>query len=127
MKTVFVLEDMPERIEWLRATVPDGTMVYAYNTVESFYTALRTVIPDLVILDHDLGMFDSKTGLDAAELIPDCAPYPVLIWSNNPIGARKMARALLRAGNTSTVRPFLYPLDDLAEWIGAMLARPATP
>lgn len=82
------------RVEWLQANVPEDVHIHHVATVADFRVALaRVASPAMVILDHDLG-YDTPTGQDAADAMPDDFAAPVVIWSMNPTGAASMERTL---------------------------------
>lgn len=117
MKVVLVLEDMQVRVDWLRDLVGDRASVLWCADVAALLAVLRGgSVPDLVILDHDLGGIprdldagsrdkDGRTGLDAAEDMPP-VECPVLVWSVNPVRAPIMVETLRRRGMQTGWAPF---------------------
>lgn len=120
---ILVLEDMPERVEWLRARAQGHPVVWA-QTVTEFLALPEWDGPiALVILDHDLDLAhggepkvnvgpgpDGLTGLDAAREMP-WVRCPVLVWSVNPIKAPLMESELRLCG----MHAIRCPFDS--EWI----------
>ena len=115
---ILVIEDMPERVEWLRARAQGHRVVWA-ETVTEFLALPEWGGPiALVVLDHDLDLAhggepkvnvgpgpDGLTGMDAAERMPavSCA---VLVWSINPVRAPDMVRHLRQRGLRAVGLPF---------------------
>lgn len=99
---ILVLEDHDVRIEWLREYFPDAVIMWAQN-VTTFEGSLKYK-PRMILLDHDLGPLP-ETGYDAAKLLPDTvdAETPVLIWSQNPVGADNIKSYLKSNGFTTVV------------------------
>lgn len=111
MKASFVvLEDTPERVEWLKGVMPDVHIVHA-EEVSPFLQAVekeeRAGRLKAVIMDHDLGSYNHRNdrdneghdGRDAASFL-NLRDYdiPILIWSMNPSGASAMAAILKEKG-----------------------------
>lgn len=125
---ILVLEDSPERIEWLRRATAGRARVVWVRGVTSFrrlYLRLQSELR-LVILDHDLGLslaraleFNPRTGLytsysdpcrggpkgldgsDAASWLAVFGyevPCPVWVWSWNVNPAKSMAQTLSDGG-----------------------------
>lgn len=98
---ILVLEDMEERVNWLRKTFRFGVTVYHETSVEGFKEKFEQLESkgklNIVILDHDLGgpFFDSSdkhglTGTDAAKWLLTKQRKPTIIWSVNPEGSKRM-------------------------------------
>ena len=98
---IFILEDDPERIRWLRETLIDHetTFIISCIGVDNFQPPY-----DLILLDHDLGGRQLKEhedcGLTFVNLVKDrINPEAVIIiHSFNPDGAQRMQQALFDAG-----------------------------
>jgi len=113
---IVVLEDMQERIDWLQDTFPDTGVIWV-KSVKQLLDELKFVGKDnvaLILLDHDIGgQFagsadeDGLTGFDAAKSLTDWSDIPVIIWSINPVGAKKMHDALSNDGFVVARIPFM--------------------
>lgn len=108
---ILVLEDLKERVDWLRQTFP-RTEIQWCTTVLSFQMALSECNPDVIILDHDLGPgsatsedADGLTGYDAAKALKTRAP--VLIWSWNMWASNRMSEALMNNGVMHKALPII--------------------
>lgn len=96
-QTVIVIEDLIQRVDWLRDHVPEGTEIVHVETVHDFGRALEAnPDPALLIFDHDLSWDADGTGADAAKLVPQECPIPCLVWSGSPPGARRIMDILQR-------------------------------
>lgn len=125
-RSVFVLDDDPERVESFRHRFRDAHIVVAWNFFEA--VALVSAWPrfDAWFLDHDLGTRDSAgpgmvaarsaspatwpecapewelTGHDFAKWAAECVhakrPDAVVVHSWNAAGAERMRLALTQAG-----------------------------
>ncbi len=115
---ILVLEDMSERVEWLRARAQGHPVVWA-QTVTEFLALPQWDGPiALVVLDHDLDLAhggkpkvnvgpgpDGCTGMHAVERMP-WVGCPVLVWSANEAWAPIMAARLLSREITAFRQPF---------------------
>ena len=111
MKPCFVvLEDSPERVEWLKEAFPDVRVVWA-EEVNPFLQAVekeeKSGALKAIIMDHDLGFYsrandhddEGYDGSDAANFLElKNWDTPILIWSMNPSGANRMAAILKEKG-----------------------------
>lgn len=114
---IAVLEDREERIDWLKAICPHAHIVWSTNVVDFLVSvdvlALSAKL-DLIILDHDLGDFESSDnlikdknghdGTDACLAITVYKEIPVLIWSANPEMAPEMEKILKKRGFRRVLR-----------------------
>ena len=114
-----VLEDTPERVEWLKGAFPDVRVVWA-EEVDPFLRAVqkeeKAGTLKAVIMDHDLGFYDhandrdneGQDGRDAAQLLElRDWDMPIIIWSMNPSGASRMA-GILQDKGYSNVKKSMY-------------------
>lgn len=85
LKTILVLEDEIERIEWLEENLPKSTNIIWCSDVDSFVHKKDELEEkgnlDLFILDYSLGR--KLNGLDAVKDI-DTGCAHVVIWSSHP-------------------------------------------
>ena len=129
MARILVLEDMRERVDYLRTICFKDEILHTY-TVKHFIEEFEAQEGefDLIILDHDLGgpFFDSadkyeQTGQHAVDyLVHQEKRPPVLVWSVNPTGAPMMRKRLERAGYKTDWRPF-YDVQAHPEYLAAMM------
>lgn len=103
---ILVLDDSLERVEWLHKRLP-AVLIQHVSTVEEFVDCLGDDNTyDLVIFDHDLGP-DEETGFDAAKTFDAPLTTDCLIWSVNPIGAKKIMYLLQDRGYVNVMHvPF---------------------
>lgn len=106
--TIVVLDDMYERIKWLKDNFSDKSEIFWASTVNNFISLLNQIKPDVVILDHDLDIKDSNpqcfdvdgkngTTLALSLEFPD-KQIPILIWSQNGKMASNMEAILTKKG-----------------------------
>lgn len=114
-----VLEDSPERVEWLKGAFPDIRIVWA-EEMNPFLQAVekeeKSGALKAVIMDHDLGFYshandrddEGYDGRDAAQFL-NLRDYdiPILIWSMNSSGASAMA-AILKEKGYGNVHKCMY-------------------
>ena len=131
-RTILVLEDAHERIDWLRSVFAlAGFTIDAHADVAPFLAAAKAKHAELalVIFDHDLGAksedppesgvffatvdSEGKTGADAARHIValDC---PALVWSWNPEGGRTIGRTL--HAEKKATRVYLGPFSTTPQY-----------
>jgi CheY-like chemotaxis protein len=90
--SILIVEDGDNRIEVLRRLYAQHELTVCRDG-QSAMTTLRTGAFDLIHLDHDLE--GELTGVDVAEKIRlVCPETPVIVHSENPIGANSIARVL---------------------------------
>ena len=136
MPSILVLEDSYERIKWLKEVFKDALVrVIWHKTVTDAAECLRHCVPDVVILDHDLGddapaslsLYGSgynetgihrQTGMDLIPHLPE--GQPVLVWTNNVVAGPRMVHALRERGIPHVRAPF-SPTDGLSRLIRGML------
>lgn len=109
MARILVLEDFDSRVEWLRSVLRRSQAnIEWYKKVEPFLEAAKTD-HDFVILDHDLDFLHytnnnylkeayPPSGTDACREYDPQRKVPVLIWSQNPDGAKRMEWMLKQKG-----------------------------
>lgn len=109
---ILVLEDMVDRVEWLKETFPYQAIVWAPD-VDTFSKVLDED-PRVLILDHDLGE-NLPSGMDACRLIPGkiSTDVPIIIWSHNPDGASNM-KSYLKACGFQTVVHLQFGFKEYA-------------
>ena len=109
---IVVLDDMEDRVAWLRSTVKGRATILWATTVNGLLKILKTAETQgglcLVLLDHDLDFLngrrdncdkDGLCGTDAAKkLTLSDMSIPIVIWSLNGPCAMKMEDILLRRG-----------------------------
>lgn len=115
-KTILVLEDMRERVDWLTAKFPNAKVIWT-KQVGEFLQELTRTNPDelaLVVLDHDIGGpftgstdTEGKTGMDAVRELEHTHGAPVIVWSINKDGWRLMVPTLIEKGVVAVSIPFL--------------------
>jgi len=125
---IIVLEDMIERINWLRKEFGDQTEIIWAKSVDQFFEELRLCDRQrlrLILLDHDLGGvaidddltsqytehwpldLDGKNGGDAVDGLDGWNDIPVIVWSINNISAPLMVDELKDKGFAAGWIPFL--------------------
>ena len=110
---VFILEDDIERLRWFRDSLKGHEIEYTDNWIMAD-KLLKENKYDRIFLDHDLGLAEGDTdinnGLTVARNIAGTInnDTPVVIHTQNPVGARNMHAAIYYdAGNTDvTIAPF---------------------
>lgn len=112
-KVVLVLEDTQERIDWIRSALPECEVKATKNVDE--FVAWSTQPHCMAVFDHDLdeahyGGYAAEqplTGYDAATKYGGF-DQTLLVWSWNPIGAKRITALLaIRQDDTYVVqRPF---------------------
>jgi len=114
MKRVIVLEDMEHRVQWLQQVLRRSKAKIVWKKdVESFIKASKKP-HDMAIFDHDLGILPTGgyttplplNGADAARLYDPEVKVPVLIWSVNPEGGKRIEQILLEKGIPAGLVPF---------------------
>lgn len=107
IKRVLVLEDSPERVEWLQNNA-NNVDFYFCKDVSVAKGLLKLQKFDAMYLDHDLGG-DKPTGYDFAKILAKeilegrITNKPnICIHTSNPIGAENMKSVLPQA----VIRPF---------------------
>jgi response regulator RpfG family c-di-GMP phosphodiesterase len=116
MKTILVIDDDPDRIEWLTRFIPDAQVILCLQK-QQFIDASKQP-HDLVVFEHDIGSFDN--GAIMAQAYEGPTTTPILIWSFSHIGVNKITCVLRDKGHTDIcVFPFLACLssNDYAEMI----------
>lgn len=116
---MYILEDMPGRVSWIREVVDGRCSVLWAADVDTFlgFFENKEESPSLIILDHDLGgipelleigTFDKtgRCGMDAARLLPNDVKCPVIVWSFNSVRAPEMVDALKDRGFEAAWLPF---------------------
>lgn len=127
---IIALEDMIERISWLRKGFePHAEIIWA-KTVDEFFEELRLLDRSrlkLILLDHDLGgVIDpgdvstdlvtstswpmdpsGKNGGDAVDGLDGWSDIPVIVWSINNVSAPLMVDELKDKGFAAGWIPFL--------------------
>ena len=111
-----MLEDNPERVEWLEGLCPEVEVTHVAN-IADFRRELPNGPWSLVVLDHDLGGpwvgpdVNGETGWDAAEAVLSApeAVGPVLVWSGNRAAARGMWWLLDESGWDVELAPAWEP------------------
>jgi hypothetical protein len=108
---VLVLEDCDYRVEWLQSVLQRSRAeIVWHTTVEPFLEAAKTD-HDLAIFDHDLDFEHyrgdyykplPKNGAQAAEAYDPVRKVPCLIWSQNPVGAKRIEQILTKKGIPTT-------------------------
>lgn len=105
-KTILVLEDEMERIEWLRENLPKNTDIIWSSDVVDFLTKEEQLKKenklDLIIMDYSLGR--KLNGLDAVKGMTICL-VPVVIWSSH-LKAYDMFLQLKKEGTECFMREF---------------------
>lgn len=109
---IVVLEDAHERVDWLRREFPTRRIEWC-ETVNDLFARLETLdaVPDLILLDHDLGDVGEFTGptwprdihgmcgMDAADQLPErWRSVPIIVWSINTPRAQEMVLRLRDRG-----------------------------
>jgi len=107
---IIVLDDMKDRIVWLRRWFDSSTHIVWKTNVSDFLEAVESYPSvSLIILDHDLDMLpgsvgvsmgpDGLTGLDATHHLSETFHHvPILVWSRNGHGAAQMTANLQKRG-----------------------------
>lgn len=122
MARVLVLEDAVERVEWLQSVLRRSRAEVVWcKDVESFLDEAKKD-HDLVIFDHDLEVLPGTpygeaplNGAYAAQEYDPQDKVPVLVWSMNPDGAKRIVDILQSKGIVATKVPFeLRNLEKLA-------------
>lgn len=131
-KVVLVLEDSPDRVEWLTKIV-SPTPVEHHESVVPFVEALRTRAANdtlaMVVFDHDLGHMppdgmyggfamanydrDGLCGADAAVSAP-AFDAPALVWSWNSDGAKRIVAELDGKAEVVCRSPFTRSVEYAA-------------
>ncbi len=127
---IVVLEDMIERINWLRKEFGAHTEIVWAKTVDQFFEELRLLDRSrlrLILLDHDLGGIiddngtdtslirsanwpldpSGKNGGDAVDGLDGWNDIPVIVWSINNVSAPLMVDELKDKGFAAGWIPFL--------------------
>lgn len=110
--TILILDDDISRVK--EFTQRTGFLPRHVFTVTDFIKAIEEYVPDIIILDHDLGDDQvNGTGNDAARWLAHnkigTGDYQisVIIWSLNPIGVANMVNHLKHADHINcNVIPF---------------------
>jgi CheY-like chemotaxis protein len=104
MKSIFILEDMDERIDAYRKKFPTDTLTVARTAKEAIEILEKNLNFDLICLDHDLGLRafvdsnDENTGYQVAKFLSmKYVSCPIIIHSLNPVGAKNMQMCLPQA------------------------------
>ena len=112
--SIIVLEDSPERVDWLRRNFSDVTILWA-TTVDRFSRLIESTSDvRLVILDHDLGQDDEtwpldptgKNGMDAIRCLGTNTHHPFVVWSINTVEGPRMISELESLGAIARWIPF---------------------
>lgn len=144
-RVVIVLEDEIHRIVFLKKHLPEGVEVFYFDNVRPFLRAVEENRDRLllVVFDHDLGRVgpplgpyqstpnfvdgEGRTGTDAAwEVVSFSAP--ALVWSQNEVGRKRIARVLKDEGKSPWVEDVPFrPTSMLGDLIREMVegGRPA--
>ena len=125
---IIVLDDMIERIDWLRKEFDDQTEIIWAKSVKQFFEELMLCdrqLLRLILLDHDLGGVviddditslhtehwpldpDGKNGSDAVDGLDGWDDVPVIVWSINSVSAPLMVDELKDKGFSAGWIPFL--------------------
>lgn len=108
---ILVLEDWEPRVDWLRDKFPGLTIVQTLTKCE-FVQELESSKPSIVILDHDLGLPDFD-GYQACKLLVErfsVPTFPIIVWSQNPVGAQHMTQLLRR--HSFNVKQLMFGMTD---------------
>jgi len=117
---IVVLDDMIERVRWLKDHVGNRAEIMWSKRVSKFLDYVKKAESTgrliLVILDHDLDIWSNKndslddegqTGMDAAkQLNLSRKDIPVLVWSMNDKASVEMENLLWKRGFLVTRMPF---------------------
>jgi DNA-binding LytR/AlgR family response regulator len=103
---IFILEDDPNRVEWLKENFNPGIELDITEMAETGMKWLREREYDVIFLDHDLGgerMVSSdvwNTGATVARMIheTDNKHLTVIVHSYNPSGAQIMIDSMRDKG-----------------------------
>ena len=108
---ILILEDEKKRVSFLKHALKSRNLFKSVDivwaiSVEEFETLIKFNNFDLIILDHDLGdsIFDLN-GANAASLLTD-SNVPVIIWSVNFDGAKRIESILNSKNIVSRKLPF---------------------
>ncbi len=105
-----VLEDVPDRVEWLKQAFPDIRIVWSEDMnpfLQAVETEEKAGTLKAIIMDHDLGFFqhanqqdlDGYNGSDAARFLElRDWDIPIIIWSMNSPAAVNMEEILREKG-----------------------------
>lgn len=111
---IFILEDDPRRISWMKKNFYSGIKLDITDVAKEAITLLTENRYDIVFLDHDLGgeqMVDSSvlnTGSTVAKMIHETKnkDLTVIIHSYNPSGAEIMINSMRNNGVECHYFPF---------------------
>ena len=84
MKTVLLVDDVPEYVDTMELNLPEGCRAVAAHSAEEAKSAFRKETPDLAVLDVRLNEADSENreGLDLLKWIKAFfPPVPVIMIS----------------------------------------------
>lgn len=118
---VLVLEDDEVRIRWLRRALRkhDPRIVWTDSVTNLLELANREPLWDLILLDHDL-KGRAYNGTVAARYLR--AVGPIVVWSLNDTGARRMVKILRGREEVLVVGWLPFGSPELAAYLRSLTA-----
>lgn len=115
IKTVLIVEDDADIGEILVQALKDGTS-YQVILVSDGFVALkiiRTVQPDLFVLDYQLPGMDGLELIDHLRATKGCEQTPIMLMSANPPRAEIAQRQLLFLEKPFELDTFLHRIKEM--------------
>lgn len=113
-KKIFIVEDDSEYSEFLKAKLRRQYKIYAFDNAEDCLVSLKSIIPDVLVLDYYL---PGMNGIDLYEKVKDILPSTTKVVILSSMDDGKLVLDFIKKG----IRDYIVKDDNVIESLVAII------
>jgi DNA-binding response OmpR family regulator len=113
-KKIFIVEDDSEYSEFIKAKLRRNYKIYAFENAEDCLVSLKSIIPDVLILDYYL---PGMNGIDLYDEVKDDLPDTVKVIVLSSMDDGKLVLDFIKKG----IRDYIVKDDNVIESLVAII------